>query len=54
MVGDVGVVGISEHACEALGDIVYVELPSVGAVFEAGWEHEATSHSVEFFLMYAM
>lgn len=36
MVGDVGVVGISEHACEALGDIVYVELPSVGAVFEAG------------------
>lgn len=29
--GDTGVVGISHHAQEALGDIVYVELPEVGA-----------------------
>lgn len=29
--GDVGVVGITHHAQEALGDIVYVELPKVGA-----------------------
>lgn len=29
--GDVGVVGITFHAQHALGDIVYVELPKVGA-----------------------
>jgi len=29
--GDVGVVGITFHAQQALGDIVYVELPKVGA-----------------------
>lgn len=28
--GDVGVVGISEHAQAQLGDVVYVELPAVG------------------------
>ncbi len=28
--GDVGTVGISNHAQEQLGDIVYVELPEVG------------------------
>ncbi|MGB9604889.1 MAG: glycine cleavage system protein GcvH [Bryobacteraceae bacterium] len=28
--GDVGVVGITFHAQQALGDIVYVELPKVG------------------------
>ena len=28
--GDVATVGITEHAQEALGDIVYVELPEVG------------------------
>lgn len=28
-------VGISEHAQELLGDMVFVELPEVGAVFEA-------------------
>lgn len=31
-------VGISDHAQEALGDVVYVELPSVGAVLSAGQE----------------
>lgn len=29
--GDIGTVGLSEHAQETLGDIVYVELPKVGA-----------------------
>ena len=28
--GDVATVGITEHAQEQLGDIVYVELPEVG------------------------
>ncbi len=29
-------VGISDHAQEALGDVVYVELPEVGTVYAAG------------------
>ena len=29
-------VGISDHAQQALGDLVYVELPEVGASFAAG------------------
>ena len=29
-------VGISDHAQEALGDVVFVELPQVGTVFAAG------------------
>jgi len=33
---DVGVVGITDYAQEALGDIVYVELPSVGDHFSQG------------------
>ena len=32
--GDVGTVGITDHAQEELGDIVFVELPKVGATFE--------------------
>jgi glycine cleavage system H protein len=36
VVGDIGTVGITSHAAEALGDIVYVELPAVGTEFEAG------------------
>jgi glycine cleavage system H protein len=32
------VVGISDHAQDALGDVVYVELPDVDAVFSAGDE----------------
>jgi glycine cleavage system H protein len=32
--GDVGTVGITDHAQEELGDIVYVELPKVGAKLE--------------------
>lgn len=34
--GDVAIVGITAHAQEALGDIVYVELPEVGRNVAAG------------------
>ena len=33
--GDTGTVGITDHAQNALGDVVYVELPKVGDRFEA-------------------
>lgn len=36
--GDVAVIGITDHAQEALGDLVYVELPDVGDVLHAGDE----------------
>lgn len=36
--GDVAVVGISEHAQEQLGDIVFVELPEVGKIIAKGAE----------------
>jgi glycine cleavage system H protein len=34
--GDVAVVGISDHAQEALGDVVFVELPALGAKLAKG------------------
>ncbi len=34
--GDTGTVGITDHAQKELGDIVYVDLPKVGATVEAG------------------
>jgi glycine cleavage system H protein len=34
--GDVGTIGITEHAQKELGDIVYVDLPKVGARIEQG------------------
>ncbi len=34
--GDTAVVGITAYAAEKLGDIVYVELPKVGATITAG------------------
>ena len=34
--GDTGTVGITDHAQEELGDIVYVDLPKVGARLEQG------------------
>src|SRR3954465_11061859 len=34
--GDSATVGISDYAQDSLGDVVYVELPDVGASFEAG------------------
>ena len=36
LVGDIGTVGITQHAADALGDVVYVELPSVGSKYTAG------------------
>ncbi|MGC9199730.1 MAG: glycine cleavage system protein GcvH [Acidobacteriaceae bacterium] len=41
--GDSATVGITDYAQESLGDIVFVELPKVGAEFEVG----ATFGSVE-------
>src|ERR1700692_2355632 len=34
--GDTGTVGITDHAQKELGDIVYVDLPKVGATAEKG------------------
>jgi glycine cleavage system H protein len=34
--GDTGTIGITDHAQEELGDIVYVDLPKVGARVEQG------------------
>lgn len=36
--GDIGTIGITDHAQNALGDVVYVELPKTGESFAA---HEA-------------
>jgi glycine cleavage system H protein len=33
--GDAGTVGITHHAQESLGDVVYIELPKAGTAFEA-------------------
>ena len=35
-VGDAGTVGITDHAQQELGDIVYVDLPKVGTHIEQG------------------
>ena len=34
--GDLAVIGVSDYAQDQLGDIVFVELPAVGATFDAG------------------
>jgi len=34
--GNTGTIGITDHAQQALGDIVFVELPKVGATITAG------------------
>ena len=34
--GDVATVGITAHAAEQLGDLVFVELPKVGATLQRG------------------
>jgi len=34
--GRVGTIGITDHAQQALGDVVFVELPKVGAAIQAG------------------
>ncbi|WP_099867010.1 glycine cleavage system protein GcvH [Pararhizobium haloflavum] len=44
--GDTATIGITTHAAEQLGDLVFVELPEVGASFEKGGE-AATVESVK-------
>lgn len=44
--GDVATVGITTHAAEQLGDLVYVELPAVGATFSRN-DNAATVESVK-------
>ena len=34
--GDVATVGITDHAQDELGDVVFVELPETGATFDVG------------------
>jgi len=36
--GETGTIGISAYAAKALGDVVFVELPDVGAEFDKGDE----------------
>lgn len=36
--GDIYVIGVSTHAAEQLGDVVFVELPEVGKTFAKGDE----------------
>ena len=36
--GDTATVGITEHAQDLLGDLVFIELPEVGTTLEAGTE----------------
>ena len=36
--GDVGTVGITEHAQEQLGELVFIEVPDVGATLDQGDE----------------
>ena len=45
--GDLIVVGISDHAQEALGDVVFVELPEVGKVFAAPGDQAGVVESVK-------
>ena len=44
--GGVATVGITTHAAEQLGDLVYVELPEVGATFSKN-DNAATVESVK-------
>jgi len=38
MEGEIAVIGITAHAAEQLGDVVFVELPQPGAVFKQSGE----------------
>ncbi|MGF9691257.1 glycine cleavage system protein GcvH [Rhizobium sp. 0TCS1.26] len=44
--GDVATVGITQHAADQLGDLVFVELPEIGATFDKNGE-AATVESVK-------
>jgi glycine cleavage system H protein len=50
--GDTAVVGITQYAADALGDVVYVDLPKVGSTIAAGaivGEAESTKSVGELF-----
>ncbi|HMO11280.1 MAG TPA: glycine cleavage system protein GcvH [Actinotalea sp.] len=50
--GDLATVGITAHAADALGDVVYLELPEVGSTVSAGsvcGEIESTKSVSELF-----
>ena len=36
--GDVGTIGITDHAQKELGEVVFVDLPDAGEIFDAGQE----------------
>ncbi len=36
--GDVATIGITDHAQKELGEVVFVDLPDVGEIFDAGQE----------------
>ena len=36
--GDIATIGITDHAQKELGDVVFVELPDVGEIFDEGQE----------------
>jgi glycine cleavage system H protein len=36
--GDTGTIGITDHAQKELGEVVFVDLPEVGELFDAGQE----------------
>ena len=36
--GDVATIGISDHAQKELGEVVFVDMPDVGEIFDAGQE----------------
>ena len=44
--GDTAIIGITDHAQDELGDVVFVELPDEGATFDAG-ESFGTVESVK-------
>lgn len=44
--GDIATVGITPHAADQLGDLVFVELPAVGSTFAKG-DDTATVESVK-------
>ena len=51
--GDTATVGITDYAQDALGDVVYVDLPDVGTTFAAGAEFgvaESVKASSELYL----
>ena len=43
--GDVATVGITSHAAEQLGDLVFVELPDAGSTFDKGDQPQPSKSS---------